>query len=234
VYRHRTRLNKGDVTIKQLVKNYSFDKAAKTVTFTDFVAIRLDRVLLVTDVTNNTVIYQFNSSALGGTANTNVLSLTFNTNTSAFNNTDSLQVFYDAASGDPTYDTVAVQGVSGGTAVAVTASAPTTPWVVIHNIASGDATHTDVELKAAPGASLRLYVTDIIITNDSTAALVVFFEEDTASAKTAKTGSLKIPTSGGIVCNFRTPIVLTADKNLGFTNTGQSNACIEVHGYTAA
>lgn len=73
--------------------SYSFNKTAKTITFTGFVA-NLERVLLITDVTNNTVIYQFNDATLGGTLSNNVLTLTYNTNTASFANTDKLQIFY--------------------------------------------------------------------------------------------------------------------------------------------
>ena len=72
---------------------YTFDKVAQTITFDGFSA-SLERVLLVTDVTNNTIIYQFNDATKGGTLAANVLTLTFNTNTVAFNNSDSLQIFY--------------------------------------------------------------------------------------------------------------------------------------------
>ncbi len=81
--------------MKIQVVNYSFNKATKQITFTDYSAIRLDQILLITDVTNNTVIYQFNDSTKGGTVATNVLTLTYDTNTVAFNNTDKLQIFYD-------------------------------------------------------------------------------------------------------------------------------------------
>jgi hypothetical protein len=103
--------------MKQVVKNYTFSKTAGTVTFSDFSSIRLDRILLITDVTNNTVIYQFNTSSLGGTVSTNVLTLTYVTNTASFNNTDALQIFYDSASGDPIYDLPIVEGniASGAT-----------------------------------------------------------------------------------------------------------------------
>lgn len=73
--------------------SYTFNKVAKTITFTGFAA-NLERLLLVTDVTNNTIIYQFNDATKGGTLSNNVLTLTYNTNTGAFNNTDSLQIFY--------------------------------------------------------------------------------------------------------------------------------------------
>lgn len=73
--------------------SYSFNKTAKTITFTGFTA-NLERLLLITDVTNNIVIYQFNDITLGGTLSNNVLTLTYNTNTGSFANTDKLQIFY--------------------------------------------------------------------------------------------------------------------------------------------
>jgi hypothetical protein len=87
--------------MKQIVPNYSFDKTAKTVTFSDFSSIRLDRILLITNVTSNVVIYQFNNNSLGGTVAGNVLTLTYDT--SAMNNSDKLQIIYDTVTGDPTY-----------------------------------------------------------------------------------------------------------------------------------
>ena len=41
------------------INNYTFDKVAKTVTFTDYTTIRLDGVLLITDVMPNVIIYNF-------------------------------------------------------------------------------------------------------------------------------------------------------------------------------
>lgn len=73
--------------------SYSFNKTAKTITFSGFNAT-LERLLLVADVTNNTIIYQFNDATKGGTLINNVLTLTFDTTGAAFANTDSLQIFY--------------------------------------------------------------------------------------------------------------------------------------------
>lgn len=104
---------------------------------------------------------------------------------------------------------------------------------IVHDIVAADAVHTDVELIAAPAAGLCIYVTDIIITNDNTAAMTFKFEEDTGSAKTQRTGTFRIPNPGGLVSNFRTPIKCTAAKNFGFSNTGQSNASITLSYYVA-
>ena len=96
------------------------------------------------------------------------------------------------------------------------------------------AAQTDTALIADPGSGLAVYVTDIVVTNDSTAAITVFLESDTASAKTAITPTYKIPASGGMALSFRTPIKGTVHKNVGVTTTGTSNFTVEVHGYAAA
>jgi len=130
--------------MKQLIKNYSFDKTAKTVTFTDFSSIRLDRILLITDVTNNTPLYQFNSASLGGTVSGNALTLALDTNTSAFANSDSLQIYYDSASGDPTYDAPSIANVAackltkGGTpSVQVTCTVASTDYPTVAAMPAG-------------------------------------------------------------------------------------------------
>lgn len=79
--------------MKQQIQNYSFNAAAKTVTFTDYTTIRLDSLLLITNVTSNVIIYNFASALLGGTVTDNVVTLTFDT--TAMSDTDSLQIFYD-------------------------------------------------------------------------------------------------------------------------------------------
>jgi hypothetical protein len=75
------------------VQNYSFDKTAKQVTFTDY-TIDLAGVLLIVNQTyQNTIIYNFADSTKGGTAATNVLTLTYDTSSMA--NTDKLLIYYD-------------------------------------------------------------------------------------------------------------------------------------------
>lgn len=77
------------------IQAYTFDKVAKTITFTDISAVDITRLTIITDVTNNTIIYQFNNPLKGGTVSGNVLTLTFNTNTVAYANSDELQLFYE-------------------------------------------------------------------------------------------------------------------------------------------
>lgn len=90
--------------MKTKIDNYTFDKTAKTVTFTDYTTIRLDSILLITNVTDNVIVYNFADPSLGGTVTNNVLTLTYDT--SSMDNTDKLQIFYE---GDNTLATSDLQ-----------------------------------------------------------------------------------------------------------------------------
>ncbi len=98
--------------MKQIIKNYLFNAASRTVTLGDFSGVSLDRLLLITNVTSNTVIYQFNNSALGGTVAGNIITLSYNT--AGMANGDKLQIIYDCAAGDPIYDSGGAQGTVQG------------------------------------------------------------------------------------------------------------------------
>lgn len=80
--------------MKILVTNYTFDASAQTITFSQFPSIDLERVLLITNVTDNIIIYNFASASLGGSASTNVLTLDYDT--TAMDDADELQVHYIA------------------------------------------------------------------------------------------------------------------------------------------
>ena len=102
-------------------------------------------------------------------------------------------------------------------------------WTVTHAETSAQ---TDHELKAAPGAGLSLYVTDIIISNGATAGTVIV-ELDGASAKTPIIGPLYLAISGGAVINLKTPIRITANKNIALTSATVTTHSITINGYTA-
>lgn len=80
--------------------SYSFDKTAKTVTFSGLRDdITLSNILLITNVTANTIIYNFADSTKGAVSfNNNVLTLDYDT--SAMANTDVLQIFLDLPSNE--------------------------------------------------------------------------------------------------------------------------------------
>ena len=77
------------------VGGYSFNAATRQVTLTGLSTLNLEQVLLITNVTSNIVIYQFNSSSLGATIASNVLTLVYNT--TGQSNTDKLQIIIDYA-----------------------------------------------------------------------------------------------------------------------------------------
>jgi hypothetical protein len=79
--------------MKTKIDNYIFDKTAKTITFTDYTSIRLDAILLITNVTDGLILYNFADPTKGGTVLSNVLTLVYDT--SAMSNTDKLLIYYD-------------------------------------------------------------------------------------------------------------------------------------------
>jgi hypothetical protein len=100
--------------MKQIIPNYSFNKTNGQITFTDFAAIDLERVLLVVNVTDGVVVYQFNDPSKLASAATNVLDLAYDT--SAMDNADKLLIIYDVQSGDPTYEATPVLASGAATA----------------------------------------------------------------------------------------------------------------------
>jgi hypothetical protein len=80
--------------------SYAFDKTAKTVTFSGLrQSITLSNILLITNVTANTIIYNFADSTKGAVSfNNNVLTLDYDTSSMA--NTDVLQIFLDLPSNE--------------------------------------------------------------------------------------------------------------------------------------
>jgi hypothetical protein len=80
--------------------SYAFDKTAKTVTFSGLrQSITLSNILLITNVTANTIIYNFADSTKGAVSfNNNVLTLDYDTSSMA--NSDVLQIFLDLPSNE--------------------------------------------------------------------------------------------------------------------------------------
>jgi hypothetical protein len=81
------------VLIGRDLGGYTFDYQNRTITFSGF-NCSLDGLLMVTDVTNNTIIYQFNDPVKGGAIVNNTLTLHYNTNVAGFADNDNLQIFY--------------------------------------------------------------------------------------------------------------------------------------------
>jgi len=82
--------------MKALVTQYTFDKTAKTVTLTGHSSVDLAGLLLITNVTDGQIIYNFADPSTGATVSGNVVTLEYDT--SSMDNSDDLQIFYDDGS----------------------------------------------------------------------------------------------------------------------------------------
>ena len=102
--------------MKTLVTGYTFNAASQQITFTEKSTIVLENVLVITNVTaGNVFIYNFADSTAGGTVSGNILTLTYNT--TAMNNTDRLQIWYEEGSDTATLLSTTISTVSQGTAI---------------------------------------------------------------------------------------------------------------------
>lgn len=78
--------------MKTLITDYAFNSAAKTITFTGKAAVDLSRILIITNITDNIIIFNFADQAKTGTVSGNVLTLDFDT--LSMSNGDILQIWY--------------------------------------------------------------------------------------------------------------------------------------------
>ena len=79
--------------MKILFEDYTFNAATKEVTFNTTSVIGLSQLLIITNVSTNTIIYNFADPNAGGTITDNVLTLDYDT--TLMNDSDSLQIFLD-------------------------------------------------------------------------------------------------------------------------------------------
>jgi hypothetical protein len=85
--------------------SYTFNAATRQVTISIGSDITLSNVLLITNVTANTIIYNFASSTLGQTSfSNNVITLDYDT--SSMSNNDVLQIYLDLESNEETLHTL--------------------------------------------------------------------------------------------------------------------------------
>jgi hypothetical protein len=80
--------------MKILFEDYTFNASAKQIRFNTTSVIGLEQLLIITNVTDNIIIYNFADPSAGGTISNNVLTLDYNT--VSMSNTDSLQIFIDS------------------------------------------------------------------------------------------------------------------------------------------
>jgi len=99
-------------------------------------------------------------------------------------------------------------------------------WHVSADYASAQ---TNTTVKAAPGAGLKLYITDIVISNGATAGNITLLDGSGGSV----VFELYPAVSGGAAMPWRTPIDLTANTLLAITSTTVTTHSVTISGYTA-
>lgn len=90
--------------MKVLFQDYTFKASSKKIVFNTTDIVDLAQVLIITNVTDNVIIYNFADPAKGGVIVNNELTLTFDTTT--MSDTDSLQIFLDLYGKPSTDDSV--------------------------------------------------------------------------------------------------------------------------------
>lgn len=84
--------------MKTLIDDYSFNASTKQITLNELTSIKIEQILLITNITDNTIIYNFADSNLGGSVVGNVLTLKYDT--ALMDNLDSLQIFIETPNTD--------------------------------------------------------------------------------------------------------------------------------------
>ena len=97
---------------------------------------------------------------------------------------------------------------------------------------NGNTAQTNTALKAAPGASHQLMVTDVVISANG-AANTIKLVEDTGGTPADVLEVLYIAADDVKSVHFQTPIAITANKDVGFTSTVANNHSITISGYIA-
>jgi hypothetical protein len=86
---------------------------------------------------------------------------------------------------------------------------------------------TDTVVKAAPGAGLALYVTDILFSTDT--AMNIFLE----AGAVIMTPAVYLAVNGGWSAHFQTPIRWTTATAITITSSAAGNHSVLILGYTA-
>lgn len=79
--------------MKKLISEYTFNAATKQITLTEYTSVDLESLLLITNVTDNIILYNFAGQDKGATIVGNVVTLDYDT--SSMSNNDNLQIFID-------------------------------------------------------------------------------------------------------------------------------------------
>jgi len=97
---------------------------------------------------------------------------------------------------------------------------------------NGGTAETDTEVKAAPGANLSLYVTDIVFSTDTVDVLTIH-EDEGGGSEAVIFGPVYAAANGGFTAHLSTPIRCTHNLSVGYTTTATGNHTLFLSGYVA-
>lgn len=199
--------------------DYTFTAAAKTVSLDNYVSIDIENVLLITNLVDNIIIYNFADPTKGGTVAGNVLTLTYDTTT--MSDTDQLQIHYwDNTANTPISGSVSISGSVPVTGPLTDTQLRTSPVPVsgtVTIVPSGtqtvSATNLDIrDLVFANdkvdvsgsilGANSGVDIGDVTINNASGAAAVNI--QDGGNSITIDAVSLPLPTGASTLAEQQT------------------------------
>ena len=84
--------------MKTLIDDYTFNPSNRTITINEIASLKLEQLLLITNTTDNVIIYNFADKYLRATTLGNVITLNYDTTT--MSNSDALQIFIDTPNTD--------------------------------------------------------------------------------------------------------------------------------------
>lgn len=220
--------------MKTLLKNYTFSTSGKTITCTDVSTVRLDRLLLIVDVTTNKILYNFaDSTVTAATVATNVITLA--ALQGGENNTDKLQIVYDTLTSDTAFGdtTEAIQILSSvlptGASTAAkqpaigTAGTPSADIITVQGATSMTALKTDGSAVTQPVSGT---LTANAGTNLNTSALALETGGNLATTAT-NTGTLAGAVTSSVVQeNVKQINGVTPLMGNGVTGTGSQRVTI--------
>ena len=91
---------------------------------------------------------------------------------------------------------------------------------------------TNTELQAAPGASLSLYVTDVVVS--SLTAQTTTIVSDGAGSPVTQVPIIYTGANGIASLHFDPPLKAAANKNFAYTTTAAVATSVQINGFTAA
>lgn len=95
---------------------------------------------------------------------------------------------------------------------------------------SGTGSATATQVKAAPGANLSLYLTDLLISTNTAMTITVV---ESVSASAAKGGAYYLAANGGVAMPFQTPLRFSANTPIAYRASADGSYTILCNGYTA-